>query len=63
MYLIIAISYIWLIIIAITVSFNKSAYSVKEDDGLVKPVLVLNNPSSTNITVQVRDNSNTATGE
>ena len=47
----------------ITVSFSQSTYSVNEDDGLVQPVLVLSNPSSTNITVQVRDTSNTATGE
>ena len=49
--------------IAVTVSFSQSTYSVSEDDGSVQPVLVLSNPSSTDITVQVRDNSNTATGE
>ena len=43
--------------------FNQSTYSVNEDDGPAQPVLVLSNPSSTDITVQVRDNENTATGE
>ena len=47
----------------IMVKFSQSTYSVNEDDGLVQPVLVLSNPSSTDITVQVRDNSNTTTGE
>ena len=49
--------------IDITVSFNQSTYSVDEDDGPVQPVLVLSNPSSTDITVQVRSNDITATSE
>ena len=48
---------------AITVNFNQSTYSVNEDAGLAQPVLVLSNPSSTDITVQVRDTQNTATSE
>ena len=55
-------NYVSLITTAITVSFSQSTYSVNEDDGPVQLVLV-SNPSSTDITVQVRDNSNTATGE
>ena len=51
------------VVASLNVSFGQSTYSVNEDDGLVQPVLVLSNPSSTNITVQVRDNSNNATGE
>ncbi|XP_065909619.1 uncharacterized protein [Dysidea avara] len=46
----------------VTVCFNQSTYSVDEDDGPAQPVLVLSNPSSTNITVQVRSNDITATG-
>ncbi|XP_065912235.1 neural cell adhesion molecule 1-like [Dysidea avara] len=46
----------------IIVSFNQSTYSVDEDDGPAQPVLVLSNPSSTDITVQVRSNDITATG-
>ena len=42
---------------------DKSAYSVDEDDGPAQPVLVLSNPSSTDITVQVRDTQNTATSK
>ena len=48
---------------AITISFNQSTYSVDEDDGPAQPVLVLSNPSSTDITVQVGSNDITATGE
>ena len=38
-------------------------YSVDEDDGPAQPVLVLSNPSSTDITVQVFDISVTAAGK
>ena len=46
-----------------TITFDQSAYTVDEDIGSVQPVLVLSNPSSTDITVQVTASSNTATGE
>ena len=46
-----------------TISFNESTYNVSEDNGPAQPVLVLSNPSSTDITVQVRSNNITATGE
>ena len=49
--------------VAITVTFNQSMYSFTEDDGPAQPVLVLSNPSSTDITVQVTDIGNTATSE
>ena len=38
-------------------------YSFNEDNGTAQPVLVLSNPSSTDITVQVRDTQNTATSK
>ena len=47
---------------AITIRFTQSTYSVDEESGVMEPTMVLSNPSSTNITVYVRDNSNTATG-
>ena len=47
--------------VAITVTFDETTYSVDEDDGPAQPVLVLSNPSSTEITVQVSDTSGTAT--
>ena len=53
----------FLFCIAIIIIFNQSTYSVDEDDGPAQPVLVLSNPSSTVITVQVRSNDITATGE
>ena len=37
----------------ITVMFNQSEYIVNEDAGSAQPVLVISNPLSTNITVQV----------
>ena len=43
--------------------FNQSMYSVNEDAGLAQPVLVISNPSSTDITVQVTDTEISATGE
>ena len=43
--------------------FSQSTYSVNEDAGPAQPVLVLSNPSSTDVTVQVRDNENTANSE
>lgn len=49
--------------IASNVKFSQSSYSTAEDDGPLKPVLILNNSLTTNITIQVRDNNNTATGE
>jgi len=41
----------------ITINFNESTYIVGEDEGPAQPVLVLNNPSSTDITVVVTDSS------
>ena len=43
-------------------SFNHSTYIVDEDDGPAQPVLVLSNPSSTDITVRVLNQDNTAIG-
>ena len=36
------------------ISFNQSTYSVEEDSGSFHPVLVLSNPLSSDITLQVR---------
>ena len=38
-------------------------YSVNESDGPAQPVLVLSNPSSTDITVTVSNTGGSATGE
>ena len=45
------------------VRFEQSTYSVDEDDGPAQPVLVLSNPSSTDITVEVFNTDGSATGE
>ena len=38
-------------------------YTIKENEGPVQPVLVLNNPSSTDVTVRIADGGGTATGK
>ena len=43
--------------------FNQSVYSVDEDTGVTQPVLVLSNPASTDITVEVYNTDGSATGE
>ena len=43
--------------------FNQTIYSVVENAGPAQPVLVLSNPSATNITVEVRDVERTATSK
>ena len=48
--------------IVATVSFDQSTYSVNEDDGPAKPVLVLSNPSSTDIAINLSISSNTTSG-
>ena len=37
-------------------------YSINENEGTVGPVLILSNPSSTDVTVRVTDRRGTATG-
>ena len=44
-----------------TISFKQQVYNVGEIDGLAQPTLVLSNPSSTDITIQVRVKRNNAT--
>ena len=43
--------------------FEDSTYTVNEADGNVQPVLVLSNPSSTAITVEVFSTGGSATGK
>ena len=47
----------------LNVRFEQSTYSVDENAGPAQPVLVLSNPSSTDITVEVFDTSSSATSE
>ena len=46
-----------------TISFGQQTYSANEDDEKVEPVLVLSNPSSSVITLQVIDTRGSATGK
>ena len=43
--------------------FSQSAYSVNENDEPAQAVLVLSNPSSSDITVEVFNTDGSATGE
>ena len=47
----------------VTVMLSQSSYSVHENAGVVKPVVVLSNPSSVDITIQVSDVQSGATGK
>jgi len=47
----------------ITVRFNQSMYNVDDDAGPARPTLVLSDPSSTDITVEVTNTDGSATGE
>ena len=52
-----------LCLIAANVSFEQQTYNVNETDGQIEPVLVLSNPSSTAITVEVFSTDGSATGK
>ena len=43
--------------------FSERRYNVSEDAGPAQPVLVLSNPSSMDMTIQVRNIDNTATSK
>ena len=53
--------FVYLLVIAI--SFDQSTYTVNENGGPLKPVLVLSNSSTFDITVHIMNNDNTATGK
>ena len=50
-------------IVASTVNFSQSTYSVAEHIGPLEPILLLSNPVSINFTVNIKDRSKTAIGE
>ena len=50
-------------VVDIMVSFSQSKYNTSEDAGPAQPVLVLSNPSSTDITIEMFNTDETATGE
>ena len=49
-------------IAVVYVFFDQSSYSINENGRPFHPALMLSNPSAIDITVQVADNGNTATG-
>ena len=48
---------------AATVSFNQLMYTINENEGPAQLTLILSNPSSSDVTVQVSDVRGNATGE
>ena len=50
-------------LIGISVFFSEQMYFVDEDAGPIDPVLVLSNPTSTDVTVEVFNTDGSATGE
>ena len=46
-----------------TVSFSQSTYSIDEDDGPFRPVLVVSHVFLTDVTVRVLSNDGSATGK
>ena len=48
--------------VVITVTFENATYTVNEDVGILRPLLVLSNPSSFNETVQVINTDITTNG-
>ena len=52
-----------LIVIVATVNFSQSLYSVNENSGSVEIVMILSNPSPSDITVQVINTEGSATGK
>ena len=52
-----------LIVIVATVNFSQSLYSVDENGGSVEIVMILSNPSPSDITVQVLNTEGSATGK
>ena len=55
--------YVLPILLVTSVKFSQSAYSVGENSGMVQITLVLSNPSSTDITIQVTNTDGSANGE
>ena len=51
-----------LIFLVINVTFHNATYTVNEDVGIIRPLLVLSNPSSFDETVQVNNTDITTNG-
>ena len=54
---------VYLYLVAATVRFEQQTYNVNETDEEIEPILVLSNPSSSVITVQVFSTDGSATGK
>ena len=55
-------SFVMYLLVA-TVHFNRSTYTTSESDGTVQLILVLNTPIAVDVTILIRANDITATGQ
>ena len=55
--------YIYPYVVDATINFEQQTYNVNETDEIVEFALVLSNPSSTNISVQISSTDGSATGK
>ena len=51
------------VIVGSTVKFSQMSYSTAEDNGALQPMLILSNPLSNIITIEVFDINGTSAGE
>ena len=56
-------TYINVYFVAATLSFNQSTYNVTESSGITLITLILSNPSSSDITLQINNRDGSATGK
>ena len=55
--------YLYYYIVGSTVKFSQISYSTAEDNGALQTVLILSNPLSSNITIEVVDINGTSIGK
>ena len=51
------------VIVGSTIKFSQFTYSAAEDSGALQPALILSNPLSCNITIEILDINGTSAGE
>ena len=52
-----------ILFLVLTVSFGQGMYTINENAGVVQVLLILSNPSSTDVNVQVSNTNVTANGK
>ena len=54
---------IFFLILAVTLRFNPTIYSINENNGILQPILILSAPLLTDFTLQVINIDSTASGK